>query len=83
MSKDGPVRLIIDFKNRAALADWVESQRDVQIGSFPPNVGAFELDGLDKGAISQGDTYILRRIGDRDDRTRLAVTETEVTKRKI
>ena len=76
-------RLVIDFSSKEAMVEWFESLRDIRINGFPKEAGLYEMDALDKFSITQANTFIVKRIGDRPEKTRMVLREVTVEERKV
>ena len=77
------IRLLIDFPNTEAMADWFDSLRDPAINGFPTDAAIFEVDGLDQRSVTWGNSYIVKRVGDRPEETRLVIKKTTTEERIV
>ena len=71
----GKTRLEIDFPNPAAMWEWLAAAKG---HSLPDDVALYSKDSLDK--ISDNNTFIVKREGDRPDEFRFVVVTTESRK---
>ncbi len=83
MKEGKRVRLCLDFDSVEKLADLVDALRDPQIGCLPPDVAVYEVDALDQTSVTWGNTFILKRVGDRADQFRLRFTTTTKEERIV
>ncbi len=71
-------RLSIDFESKEKLAEWFRVVRENM--HFPEDAGVYASDCLDDrkgGGVTKAHTYLVRRIGDRDESFRLKVSKTK------
>jgi hypothetical protein len=68
---NGRVRLELDFATPQAMIEWFESSQELVL---PSTAAIFAKDSLD--TISDGNTFIVKRYGDRPDDFRLHVERT-------
>jgi len=71
---EGPVRLEIDFPNVEAMAEWFETTKG---NVLPEDIALFHRDGLDR-AITEHNTFVVKRKGDRPEEFRLRLKRTTI-----